>query len=55
VKLASRQPLTLSQAAVAGAAPGGAGGGAPVATRDDGVSDEEWEAAARRDRDPAAA
>ncbi len=41
VKLASRQPLTLSQAAAA----------APQ--RDEGVSDEEWEAASRRD--PAAA
>ena len=41
VKLASRQPLTLSQAAAA----------APQ--RDEGVSDEEWEAARRRD--PAAA
>ncbi|MBS1869960.1 MAG: MarR family transcriptional regulator [Actinobacteria bacterium] len=40
VKLASRQPLTLSQVA------------APPA-RDEGVSDEEWEAAGRRD--PAAA
>jgi hypothetical protein len=40
VKLASRQPVTLSQAAVA-----------PL--RDEGVSDEEWEAARRRD--PAAA
>jgi hypothetical protein len=35
VKLASRQPVTLSQVAVA----------AP--TRDDGASDEEWEAARR--------
>jgi hypothetical protein len=40
VKLASRQPVTLSQAAVA-------------PQRDEGVSDEEWEAARRRD--PAAA
>ncbi|HEX4804641.1 MAG TPA: winged helix-turn-helix domain-containing protein [Conexibacter sp.] len=45
VKLASRQPLTLSQIAAA------AGGDAP-AQRDDGVSDAEWEAARR---DPAAA
>lgn len=37
VKLASRQPVTLSQAAAA----------APQ--RDEGVSDEEWEAARRRD------
>jgi len=50
VKLASRQPLTLSQAAAV--VPGGAGaghvaggGGAPRASRDEGVSDEEWEAA----------
>jgi hypothetical protein len=41
VKLASRQPVTLSQAAA----------GTPQ--RDEGVSDEEWEAARRRD--PAAA
>lgn len=40
VKLASRQPVTLSQVASA------------AASRDDGVSDEEWEAARR---DPAAA
>lgn len=39
VKLASRQPLTLSQIAAA-------------ASRDEGVSDEEWEAARRK---PAAA
>lgn len=40
VKLASRQPVTLSQ--IAAAAP---------PTRDEGVSDEEWEAASsRRDR-----
>lgn len=38
VKLASRQPLTLAQ----------------IAARDEGVSDEEWEAAAAR-RGPAAA
>lgn len=37
VKLASRQPVTLSQAAA----------GTP--RRDEGVSDEEWEAARRRD------
>jgi len=37
VKLASRRPVTLSQ----------------IASRDEGVSDEEWEAAGRRD--PAAA
>jgi len=43
VKLASRQPVTLSQIATPTA----------DAARDDGVSDEEWEAAARRD--PAAA
>lgn len=42
VKLASRQPVTLSQIA-ASAAP----------ARDEGVSDEEWEAAGQRD--PAAA
>jgi transposase len=42
VKLASRQPLTLEQIAAAAAAQG----------RDEGVSDEEWEAASR---DPAAA
>jgi hypothetical protein len=41
VKLASRQPLTLSKAATPAAA-----------ERDEGVSDEEWEAARR---DPAAA
>ncbi|MGN6190141.1 MAG: MarR family transcriptional regulator [Conexibacter sp.] len=41
VKLASRQPVTLSQIATA-----------PTATRDEGVSDDEWEAARR---DPAAA
>src|SRR6185436_11288156 len=41
VKLASRQPVTLSQVAAA-----------PAPTRDDGVSDEEWEAARRK---PAAA
>jgi hypothetical protein len=41
VKLASRQPLTLSQIAAAAAG-----------SRDEGVSDEEWEAARR---DPAAA
>jgi hypothetical protein len=39
VKLASRQPVTLSQIAAAVDAP----------SRDEGVSDEEWEAAARRD------
>lgn len=38
VKLASRQPVTLAQAAAA-----------PAPSREDGVSDEEWEAAARRD------
>jgi len=43
VKLASRRPLTLSQIAAAEQA----------AQRDEGVSDEEWEAAGRRD--PAAA
>lgn len=42
VKLASRRPVTLSQIA----AP-------PAPSRDEGVSDAEWEAAARRD--PAAA
>lgn len=42
VKLASRQPVTLAQ--IAGAAP---------PERDEGVSDEEWEAAGHRD--PAAA
>jgi hypothetical protein len=41
VKLASRQPVTLSQPP----------SGASASTRDDGVSDEEWEAARR---DPAA-
>ena len=46
VKLASRQPVTLSQVA------NGANGDA-AAARDEGVSDEEWAAAARRD--PAAA
>lgn len=35
VKLASRQPVTLAQAA------------APAPVRDDGVSDEEWDAARR--------
>jgi hypothetical protein len=35
VKLASRQPLTLTQTAT------------PASSRDDGVSDEEWEAARR--------
>ncbi len=42
VKLASRAPLTLSQIAAAAASP----------QRDEGVSDEEWDAARR---DPAAA
>jgi Winged helix-turn-helix DNA-binding len=42
VKLASRQPVTLSQIAAPAAAP----------RRDEGVSDEEWEAARRK---PAAA
>ena len=42
VKLASRQPVTLSQAATTS-----------TPKRDEGVSDEEWEAARRRD--PAAA
>jgi hypothetical protein len=37
VKLASRQPITLSQITAAAAAP----------KRDDGASDEEWEAARR--------
>ncbi|HXE46346.1 MAG TPA: helix-turn-helix domain-containing protein [Conexibacter sp.] len=46
VKLASRQPVTLSQIAAA------AGSGAARSSRDEGVSDEEWEAARR---DPAAA
>lgn len=44
VKLASRQPLTLEQIAAAAAAE----------QRNDGVSDEEWEAA-RKQRDHAAA
>jgi hypothetical protein len=57
VKLASRQPITLSQAAAgaggAGAGHAADGGEAPMASpRGDGVSDEEWEAARR---DPAAA
>jgi len=46
VKLASRQPVTLSQIS------NGANGDGATA-RDEGVSDAEWEAAARRD--PAAA
>ncbi len=50
VKLASRQPLTLSQMAPGGAEAGQTAGGSP---RHDGVSDEEWEAAGRRG--PAAA
>ena len=50
VKLASRQPLTLTQIAALAAQDAAGGNAAP--TRDDGVSDEEW-AAARRD--PAAA
>lgn len=55
VKLASRQPVTLSQAAASGGAGAGHGagrGGAPARTRRDAVSDEEWETARR---DPAAA
>jgi len=47
VKLASRQPVTLSQIAAPGAERSPSG-----ATRDEGVSDEEWEAARRK---PAAA
>ena len=41
VKLASRQPVTLSQIAAASEA---------AQQRDEGVSDEEWEAAGRRDQ-----
>jgi hypothetical protein len=48
VKLASRQPVTLSQVA----APGAAEGGGSMPIRDEGVNDDEWEAARR---DPAAA
>ncbi|HEU4701001.1 MAG TPA: helix-turn-helix domain-containing protein [Conexibacter sp.] len=53
VKLASRQPVTLSQIAPGGAgASRVAGRGGAKRSRDEGVSDEEWEAARR---DPAAA
>jgi len=54
VKLASRQPITLSQIAAPGGAGAGqeaGGGGAPIRSRE-GVSDAEWEAARRK---PAAA
>jgi hypothetical protein len=47
VKLASRQPVTLSQIAAPPAR-----GGRSTPARDEGVSDEEWDAARR---DPAAA